>query len=314
MKPITSPTNPAWSEKSKFQETPMAPSSTSGDSITPNRAGDNIRAINQEHWIEGTFLGALTRNAEATMKMSVAALKVAGNAYITAIIEASPAGVVPQIIVSSIGLLFYGGSLISSAALKAAIWVPVLSVSFFSGLLGGTVGFIFSGFNQEYAKKGFMGVSDVTAKVLSNPVTLAASLTVFARGPVHLLGMVGGLFLGVIDFESLVEGIDKNGTKESFTLAAALFQTCEDSYALWTLGCGDVLILSNPQKGTRNTEVFLTTLAEIGANFHSLAWHQKSPFYINWLNLYPKNNSVKFNTILNELGILSKLRPETLTS
>lgn len=292
--------------------TPTITPANSGEPTTIKKVGDNIRAINQQHWIEGTFLGALTRNAEATMRMSVAALKVAGNAYITNIIEASPVGVVPQIIASSIGLLLYGGSLVSSAALKAAIWVPVLSISFFSGLLGGTVGFIFSGFNQDYAKKGFMGISDLTAKVLSNPTTLAASLTVFARGPVHLLGILGGIFLGTLSVEYMDRGMVKCTDKESITVAAALFQTCEDSYALWTWGMADILTAVDPQenKTNTNTKEFLTTLAEIGANFHSLCLNQKSPFSTSNTPKWTAT-AKEYQKILKELGILEKLDPKT---
>ncbi len=220
----------------------------SGEETPQEIISVNINELDKSHPVQGSFLGILVRNAKATMKLSCSGLKEAKSLWVEGVSKGDPNYIGIKFTIATIGIALYGGSLLFSAAIKAAIWVPVMTLSAVGGVAGGVLGLILSGFKAEGAKMGFKLGSGVVGNFLSMPALLVSAVTVVPRGFAHLFGMLGYTMMFLTTPNYAEKSTEKReGIRKEIILEAALFQATQDSYNLWTMGTapGDIGICSD---------------------------------------------------------------------
>lgn len=177
--------------------------------------------------LNGCLLDKLIGNMISTAKMTVSGFAAAGKMFAEKVGK-NPIG-------ATLGLLLYGSTLLVSAVLKAAIWIPGLVVGDAAALIGVGIGFIFGGIQKESISTGMKLVSDIVGYPLATALTILSAATIVFRGPMWTIGLFSSWLLKGSEKE-----LSKEHAKNYMILNAALYQTNQDTVSLWTGGYDSV--------------------------------------------------------------------------
>ncbi len=282
-------------ESPSLKEPPALPAKM-GAAVSVNQLMDNligkVEAFDSAGVVlEKSVLGRMLRNAAATLKLTYNALQIAG----TKVYEHTMEG--PQLLtafragIAVLGFSLYAGSLLFSLVLKAAIWIPVMTISLVGGILGATLGGLFGGAQalmHEGEKRtdsktgkqvsvaeekfdlavsrGFQLGANITGNIAGAAASLVAGITVVPRGLMHLFGLIGyGLLQGSWNHTPDKE---ERLRDERSVLFGAMYQAIEDSYGIWTLGNASI---EEYRYNAKDIESYI----KAGADPYEMTWEDK---------------------------------------
>lgn len=282
----------------------------SGNSISGTTLLHNLRQLDETHPVEGSYLGILTRNCTATIKMTGHALfKALPSAMYERLMTGSPHTALFRVLATIIGGALYAGSLIACVAIKAVLWIPVILASAVGGAICGAVAWACTLGDKDAAKKGFQFGANALGGLVGSVVGIVAGLTAAIKGPLHGLGLLGNFLLEVKQ-----SGTDAAQDRRNLILSSALLQSVTDSYAMWSNSCdsviGSMVEFGNFwEKSSDSTDVTkkitpeakekaikeMNILFEIGANIYGT--HADGEFVLG------SRYMIQHYPILTELGI-----------
>lgn len=242
---------------------------------TPTEVLDyNLRKIRKRK-LPGV-LQQLTNNAVATYKMTASGLKEVSKLAKNYLSKGNVYALLPRFFVAAFPVLFYGGSLVIGAIIKAALWLPVIGVTAVSGgIVGGVAGataFLLSGFKKDAAKTWAREAALFTSNFVGGSLTsldsvFIASLSLLFRGPITLLGQVGASWMAWLGTST-----DQDFEVADVKLWASLEMALQDSLGLWT-GYTTSIWGRNAERdyeGKDLSEMRLTHLPAMGANIEEI--------------------------------------------
>lgn len=255
---------------------------TSGPNFPQKSIADAINELGKHPKLPGV-LGQLTNNAIATFKMTRSGLREACQLRREVIskIDADDHYALLPYLGASLAVLLYGGSLLAGAAIKAALWLPVIGVTAtIGGIAGGMAGalaFILSGGDRQSAKEWAKGSAIMSANIFGGVLTVfdsvVASLSIVARSPIMLLGWgaLEGLAMLSLDSSKDDASFFKEWGTKSSKLFFPLYMTIQDSLGLWTGYEESVWRLPRVRKEQTLREIEGRILSESGANLEAVA-------------------------------------------
>lgn len=290
---------------------------TSSPPISPTQLVEGVSTSKLSFAMGGTVLGKMVRDLETTFRVMGRALQVAGAQSVQNISQAQVVGKIPAVAAALLGTLLYGTSLLTLAAIKTVIWVPMVACSAVTGGLGAILGRSFQDPEVKEAVAGF--VIDVDAFV-GNMVGLIAFV------PSLVLLGVGVLAAYLIDAHV---GDDPNAAyKEvSLKLLAALKQA-NGSNCPVNIKPLFFSIKGHQLSDKENTKNLFLWLDQLGVDFNETGFladdempisGKQQPLLIMYssgkdfedLEIRDQDELNRIKTCLQEAGIWNKLHQTT---
>lgn len=275
--------------------------SNSGSSAPVSTIINNIQELGQDHFIQGSLLGVLSRNFMSTVKLTGNALfKALPSALYKRLTVGNPIFIFPKFVAALIGGPLYLGSILASVAIKAVIWIPVILVTAAGAGFCGAIAYLCTLGDKEAAKKGFKFGANVFGGIASSIAGVVAAATAFVRFPLNVVAALG---MGLLDISSKNKKVEKENDMRIIILNAAMLTAVQDSYTLWCMGTDSALNLAIPRSDEYTDKTTEEDKQKYIDKFKTLIENGANIYGINLFEEYTLKDDRRPNKFLQDIGV-----------